>query len=129
MGWAGGQPEMAKSYSQDLRDRVLDAVAKEGMTRRGAAARFGIADSSAIKWVQRLERLGERQAGKGGHRPSKIKPHRAWVMAVLERQKDITLQALADRMEAELGVHVDTGMLSRFFKGEGISFKKKHPAK
>jgi transposase len=120
---------MPRSYSQDLRDRVIRAVKDDGMSRRAAAARFGVSESSAIKWVQRFEQLGDRRAGKGGHRPSKIKPHREWVFDVLNAHKDITLEALAALMANELGVRVDTGMLSRFFKGEGISFKKKRSAK
>ncbi|MFV0643928.1 MAG: IS630 family transposase, partial [Sphingomonadaceae bacterium] len=34
----------------DLRERVLSAVMDEGMSARGAAVRFGISESSAIKW-------------------------------------------------------------------------------
>ncbi len=49
---------MAGPYSQDLRDRVIAAVAQGGMSRRGAAARFGISESVAIKWVERFERTG-----------------------------------------------------------------------
>ena len=44
---------MGKAYSQDLRDRVIEAVVTEGMSRRAAADRFGIGDSSAIRWVGR----------------------------------------------------------------------------
>lgn len=121
---------MARAYSQDLRERVIDAVLRDGMSRRAASVRFGVSEAAAIKWVQRVERLGDRQsAGTGGHRPSKIKPHRDWVFRVIEAEKDITLAALATRMADELGVKVDTGMLSRFFQGEGISFKKKRAAK
>jgi transposase len=120
---------MARAYSQDLRDRVIDAVLRDGMSRRAASARFGVSESSAIKWVQRVEREGTREnAGTGGHRPSKIKPHRDWVLRLIEVEKDITLGTLAMRMADELGVKVDTGMLSRFFQGEGISFKKKRAA-
>ena len=32
---------MAKPYSQDLRDRVLDAVEKDGMSRRAAQESLG----------------------------------------------------------------------------------------
>lgn len=121
---------MARAYSQDLRERVIDAVLRDGMSRRAASIRFGVSESAAIKWVQRVERLGDRQsAGTGGHRPSKIKPHRDWVFRVIEAEKDMTLTALAARMADELAVKVDTGMLSRFFRGEGISFKKKRAAK
>jgi transposase len=39
---------MASAYSQDLRDRVIDAVLGGGMSRRAAAARFCMSKSSAI---------------------------------------------------------------------------------
>ena len=41
---------MPKPLSIDLRERVLAAVAG-GMSRRAAAERFGVAPSTAIKWV------------------------------------------------------------------------------
>lgn len=70
-------------------------------------------------------RVGDRRcAGTGGHRPSKAKPERDWLLAVIAAERDITLAALSARLLAERGVRADTGMLSRFFLGEGISFKK-----
>jgi transposase len=45
---------MTGVYLQDLRNRVIDAVEKEGMSRRAAARRFGVSDSAAIKWLQRV---------------------------------------------------------------------------
>lgn len=99
---------MASSYSQDLRDRVIDAVEKEGMSRRAAAFRFGVSESSAIKWVRRWRLTGSRApAGTGGHRPSALKPHLEFLKGVL----------------AERSVKADTSMLSRFFRREGITFK------
>ena len=66
---------MARAYSQDLRDRVIDAVETEGLSRRAAARRFGVSPASAIKWLQRFHRTGKREsAGTGGHRPSKVQP-------------------------------------------------------
>ena len=65
---------MAGAYSQDLRDRAIDAVVVDGMSRRAAAARFGVSESVAIKWVERFERSGSRTAGKiGGYRPRKTR--------------------------------------------------------
>jgi transposase len=46
--------------SQDLRDRVIDAVLVEGMSRRGAAVRFGVSETEAINWVKRMEQIGSR---------------------------------------------------------------------
>jgi hypothetical protein len=61
---------MAKAYSQDLRERGLDAIEEGGMSRRGAADRFGVSESSAIRWV---ERTGLRTAVRmGGYKPRKL---------------------------------------------------------
>jgi transposase len=116
---------MGKGYSQDLRDRVIDAVVEKKMSRRAAAERFGIGESSAIRWVERYLRTGAREIiGTGGHRPSKLKPHREWLLDVLETGPDVTLMALSARFLKERGVKATTGMLSYFYIGEGISFKK-----
>jgi transposase len=117
---------MPKAYSQDLRDRVIEAVEAEGMSRRGAAARFGVSESSAIKWLQRYRGTGERgPVGTGGHRCSKLEPERDWLLEVLAEKPDITLEALSVRLAAERGLSADTSMLSRFFRRHGVSFKKR----
>jgi transposase len=51
---------MPKPYSQDLRDRVIDAVERGKMSRRAAARRYEISESVAIKWLERVERHGSR---------------------------------------------------------------------
>jgi len=47
---------MPQSYSGDLRERVIGTV-ESGASRREAADLFEISISSAIRWVQRCERL------------------------------------------------------------------------
>jgi transposase len=117
---------MASAYSQDLRNRVIDAVENEGMSRRAAARRFGVSESAAIKWLQRFEDTGHRKpVGTGGHRPSTLKPHRDFIEAALKDKPDITLEALGRRLLAERGVKADTSMLSRFLRREGITLKKR----
>lgn len=49
---------MAKALSMDLRERVVAAVLKEGMSVRRAAVWFGVSESSAIKRVGRARRQG-----------------------------------------------------------------------
>ena len=67
---------MPKPYSQDLRDRVIDAVERGKMSRRAAARRYEISESVAIKWLERVERDGSREpVGHGGHRACKLMPH------------------------------------------------------
>ena len=86
------------------------------MSRRAAAARFGVSESSAIKWVQRFERSGSRAASRmGGYLRPKLEPHREFLEALRGEKSDITLKALCDRLLAERGVKADTSMMSRFF--------------
>ncbi len=89
---------MPKPYSQDLRDRVIDAVERGEMSRRAAARRYAISESVAIKWLERVERDGSREpVGHGGHRASKLMPHRDFLQAARTEKTDVTLQALCDR--------------------------------
>jgi len=116
---------MAGPLSQDLRDRVIDAVVRGGMSRRGAAARFGVSDSVAIKWVERFERTGSRSASKmGGYRPLKLEPYREFLETCHAEKPDVTLQALCDRLLTERGVKADTSLMSRFLRRMGLTPKK-----
>ena len=112
-------------YSQDLRDRVIDAVTLEGMSRRAAAHRFGVSECPAIRWVRRYGETGQRTAtGTGGHRRSVLKPHIAFVTALRVEQPDITLEHMCRRLAEEYGVKADTSMMIRFLRRKGITHKK-----
>jgi len=117
---------MPKPYSQDLRDRVIDAVEMNGMSRRAAARRYEVCESVAVKWLERYRRDGSREpVGHGGHRRSKLMPHRDFLEAVQAEKPDITLQALCERLLSERAVKADTSMMSRFFRRIGVTFKKR----
>jgi transposase len=121
---------MAKAYSQDLRNRVIDAVRTDRMSRRAAARHYAVSESVAVKWLARVERDGSREpVGHGGHRPSKLLPHREFLEAARAGKSDITLQALCDRLSAERGVKADTSMMSRFFRKIGVTFKKRRSSR
>ena len=65
-----------KTLVRKAAPRSLDAVLRDGMSRRAAAERFGVSESAAIKWVERVERSGSRTAAKmGGYKPLKLEPH------------------------------------------------------
>jgi putative transposase len=64
---------MGKSYSSDLRERVVTAVVREGMSRRKAAARFGAGIKTATDWVRQYLETGRLSARpRGGNRPKKL---------------------------------------------------------
>jgi putative transposase len=57
---------MARPYSNDLRERAVAAVERDGLSRRQAAARYGVAASAVIKWVRRFRETGSVSPGKMG---------------------------------------------------------------
>lgn len=119
---------MSKPYSTDLRERVVAAVEQEGMSRHAAAARFGVAPSSAIKWVQRYRATGSVAPGQmGGHKPRVLRgEHRDWL---LERTtRDFSLRGLVAEL-AQRGLKVDYRQVWEFVHAEGLSFKKKRAAR
>lgn len=119
---------MARAYSMDLRERVVAAVERDGLSRHEAAARFGVAASSAIKWVRRFRETGSVAPGQiGGHKPRVLRgEHRDWL---LERTtRDFTLRGLVAEL-AGRGVKVDYRSVWEFVHAEGLSFKKKRAAR
>lgn len=116
---------MAKPYSEDLRERLIASVEGDGLSCREAAGRYRVSASSAIRWVQQYREAGCTKARPmGGDRRSVLKPERSWLLKLIGREGDLTLWAIASRLKAERGVKADASMLWRFFKAEGISFKK-----
>ncbi len=115
---------MSKPYSMDLRERVVGAVEEAGLSRRQAAARFGVSVSTAINWLQRYRATGSVASGQiGGHRPKKIVgAHRDWL---IERCSagDFTLRGLQGELAAR-GLRVDYRTVWSFVHGEKLSFKK-----
>ena len=76
---------MADYLSEDLRIRVIEAV-EAGSSRRGAAARFGVSVSSAIRWVDVWRRTGRTAPyPRGGDRRSgRIEGAAAFLLAKVE---------------------------------------------
>ena len=58
----GGQPRWLKPLSPDLSVRIIRAVEDQGMSCREAAARFGVAPSTAIELVNGWRSTGSCEA-------------------------------------------------------------------
>src|SRR5690349_13324553 len=116
---------MACAYSQDLRDRVIEA-AGNGTSARKAAARFEVGVSTALKWLGRVRDSGERSARRPGRRPgSKLDPHRDFLLAAVEAEPDSTIGELQRRLLGERGVYASTGTIWTFLDRCDLTFKKK----
>lgn len=114
---------MARPISNDLRERAVAAV-ESGASCRSVAARFEIAPSSVIKWMQRYRSTGSVAPGQmGGHRRSVLEPHRAAIHERLSQAPHTTLKEL-QAMLALRGVIVSHNAVWLFLRREGLSFKK-----
>lgn len=115
---------MVRPISTDLRERLVGAVERDGISARAAAARFGVSVSSAIRWVRRHRETGSVAPARiGGQKPRLLAGElRDWL---LERTRsDFTLRGLVAEL-GERGVKVDYVQVWRFAHAEGLSFKKK----
>ena len=116
---------MTRPLSMDIRSRLVSAVA-DGMSRRSAAKRFGVAASTAIKWVDRWERTGDvepRPQG-GDHRSHRLEAHAEEILGLIEAQRDITLAEIAEHLDRTHGVKVAQSTVWRLLDRHDMTFKK-----
>ena len=116
---------MGRAYSNDLRERVVRAVVKGGLSCHQAAAQFGVAISTAINWVRRFRETGSVKPDQiGGYRPKKIAgAHRDWLVQRCWKA-DFTVRGLVAEL-AERGLKVDYRTMWEFVHAEKLSYKKR----
>ena len=114
---------MARPYSLDLRERVVEAV-EGGMSRREAADVFGVSPSTAVKWMRRQHDSGSVAArAMGGDRRSRLGGERSFIEEQLEAVNDLTIEELRAALR-ERGTVVGYGTVWRFLAKEKITLKK-----
>src|SRR3974390_3581973 len=84
---------MPKAYSGDLRVRVIEMV-QAGASRREAAEEFSVADSTAVKWLQRWEESGSAEAKPRGGSVSPLEAHATFILEGGQAQPDATFVEL-----------------------------------
>lgn len=116
---------MGQPLSMDLRKRLLAAIV-EGMSCRSAASRFGVAPSTAIRWLaQRRETGGFAPKPQGGDMRSRmVEDRRDDILALWEARKDISLEELRAGL-IDIGLTVSVAGLHRFFARRGMTRKKR----
>jgi len=98
---------MGKAVSSDLRLRMVRDIAA-GKSRRGVAARFEVAPSTAVRVQARYAATGSVEPARQG-RPKgsgKLSRYRAVVIEKVKAKPDITVPDLAAWLEAEHGLTV-----------------------
>lgn len=117
---------MGRYLSDDLRVRVIRAI-EGGLSRRAAAARFGVGVSSAIRWMSSYLEEGRATAKPqgGDQRSGRIEAQHDFLMSAIGEAPDITLAELRARLIAERGETFATSTIHQFFRRHGVSYKKR----
>ena len=116
---------MTKPLSSDLRERLIEAVAA-GMSRRAAADRFGIAASTAVKWVRRWRDTGSKVARPqgGDKRSDRIEAHAEEVLGLVAATRDVTLAEIASHLQRRHGERFAPSVVWRLLDRHAMTFKK-----
>lgn len=114
-----------RRLSEDLRHRVVTFMLN-GKTSRAASSHFQVSNSSARRWfILYSSDAAPILPQLGGDRSSRIKGDDAlWLLSRLEAEPDATLEHFRALVLEHLGLDVSVSVIWRFFKKNGISFKK-----
>lgn len=117
-----------QSYSQDLRDRVLRGLGR-GERPSEIAKRFEVSRIWVYLVKKRFEQNGNRSSlPVGGNRVSRVAPFESIIREWIDKESDLTLAELCQRLEKELGISLKQPALWHQLNKWGLSFKK-NPAR
>jgi transposase len=106
-----------------MRERVIARV-ESGASRRKAAEHFEISPSAVVKWLQRWRDAGSSTAKPHGGSTSPLEKQANWLLALIAKQPDLTLDEVLAAMRKRRIASSRTS-LWRFFVRHDITFKKK----
>ena len=119
MSWRSG-----RSYSQDLRDKIMAAF-NGGEPARAVAKRFAVSVSFIYKADLRRRRSGDMRPGQQRCRvPLRLEPYRDSITGHLRQHPDATMAELRDWLEREHGVRVCLATIWKTLGRFGLTFKK-----
>jgi len=120
---------MAKAYSNDLRRKILERYQRGGASLAELAEQFGVSHGYTKKIRKQQLRTGqmERPAYQPGRR-SRVTPEieaqlRSWV----QKQPDLTLQELQQRLQQSRSLHLSIGRLWLALRQLKLRLKKNAP--
>ena len=113
-----------RSYSQDLRDRVLSALEQDQSAEK-IAARFEVSRAWVYRVRSRYRQCGERGSRPmGGHRVSRLAGKEAQIRKWIKQTPHLSLAALCERLQKENGIGLKTTALWHQLDRWGLTYKK-----
>lgn len=116
-----------KSYSLDLRQKIIEVRQKEKLSIRKLAERFKVAKSFVQKILKQFQETGDVRAKKrGGSPPRKLNDEQVVTLVeIIDENNDATLEEIGVLLEEKTNVKVSTTTIWNISKKLNYSFKKK----
>jgi transposase len=117
-----------KAYSIDLRQKMVEAYAKGGISQRDLAKNFGVALSFVHKLLKRYRESGSvAPKQRTVQTPTKLNAEQLDVLRELvEAQPDATLAELCERLQQQTGVGISIATMDRMVRIKlNLHLKKK----
>ena len=114
---------MPKSYSGEVRERVIDNV-EMGASRHEAAEHMGVSVSSAVRWLQRWKESRSAEPKPRGGSVSPLEEHAEQILALVLERPDLILKETIVELRKR-GIRTSKSALSRFYERHDVTFKKK----
>ena len=117
---------MPKTYSIDLRQKIVDAYDRGDISQRKLAQQFGVAKSFVQKILkQRRETNSILPKVRLNQTPPKLKEeHRVILAELVEANNDATLAELCEQIYERTGIRVGTTTMHNTLKKMEITVKK-----
>lgn len=116
---------MGKSYSVDLRERVVGAI-EGGLSTGEAAKHFAVSKAAAGDWARRKRRTGSLEADKQGKPPGLVlDAHADFILGLIDEEPDITLDEMVERLAGERSVNIVRTTVWTFLNRNGRTHKKR----
>ncbi len=115
---------MGKPLDVDLRRRVVAAI-EAGMSTSAAARRFEVSKAAAGAWSRLKRATGDVQPKpQGSGKGSILDPHAAFILGLIEVDKDITLVEMVEQLETNRDLRVAPSTIWYWLDRRAITFKK-----
>lgn len=115
-----------RTYSLDLRERVVAAYEKGGQTIAEVAERFSVGQTFLKKMLRQKRETGsmERLPARAGAKKALKDSHRRFLAKQIKEQPDATLVELQERLQRKKQISVSAATVSRELTGLGLPRKK-----
>jgi len=108
----------------ELRERIVEAVEENGMSKREAAKVYKVGEATVYRYIAQ-KRDGDLQAKSPPGRPALLDSKRQkQLLLQLESKFDITLEEHAELYAKDQGVKLSASTIDNYFKRLGVRRKK-----